>query len=118
MDQHLLVLLAVKIAILRVIGEVVFIGAHLLVEVLCSDVVAQGVCVSEQQLSPVSILLLDYIVVELIHPVFAQVQDAHASIDGLVEHQRFLLLLDCGQVISEEAMRECLCCVDTAISVR
>eukprot|EP01044_Picomonas_judraskeda_P012209 COSAG03_NODE_1731_length_3593_cov_87.784488_6_plen_134_part_00 len=36
------------------------------------------------------------------HPVFAQVQDAHASIDGLIEHQRFLLLLDCGQVIAED----------------
>ena len=101
LTENLLVRVVVELTGRIKIGHIVqlFRGAHVFVEVICPDVIAQRVGVREQELGLVLIRLLYHIVMELIHVQLTQVEDAHPCVDGLVQEQILLLLLDGRQVL-------------------
>ena len=58
---------------------------HVLVEVFTLNIQQQGVCVRVYELSFVSILNLQVVVVELVHQQLRQLENAHSHVDGSVK---------------------------------
>jgi hypothetical protein len=75
--DHLLVFYAVTRVVLRLVGEIVFLGmlAHVFVHVLGINLVKQTVNVDVQQLGLLTVDALEVVVPEVIHPVFCEVED-------------------------------------------
>ena len=50
--------------------------------------------VCEEKVNTIFIPLLDVVIVEVIHLSLADIEDAHSTIDRLIEHQLSLLYVD------------------------
>ena len=74
---------------------------HVLVDVLRLDLEEEAVCVGIEQITPVPVLGLHLVVVEVIHQMLKEVEDAHSHIYGMVEHQAALIHVDACQIIIE-----------------
>ena len=77
------------------------IGLHVFVDVFRAYVVAQAVCVGEQEVGMV-VLGADVLVVKIVHQRLAEVEDAHAHVDRFVELQVGYLQLHACQVFIED----------------
>ena len=88
LPQNLLVGCAVQRVALRVVRGVVevCVRSHIPVHVLRLDLEEQAVCVGVQQLAAVSIRPLELVVVEVLHEVLREAQDAHPHVHRAVEH--------------------------------
>ena len=73
---------------------------HVFVDVLGGNVVAQAVCVSEEQFC-LWVLLLDVVVVEFVHEGFAESQNRKPNLYGFVEHEICLQELYSYQTLVE-----------------
>ena len=74
---------------------------HVLVDVLRLDLEEEAVCVGIEQITPVPVLGLHLVVVEVIHQMLREVEDAHSHIHRMVEHQAALMHVDACQIIVE-----------------
>ena len=77
------------------------IGLHVFVDVFRAYVVAQTVCVGEQEVGMV-VLGADVLIVKIVHQRLAEVEDAHAHVDRFVELQVGYLQLHACQVFIED----------------
>ena len=84
----------------RRVIEALMLG-HVLVDVLRLDLEEEAVCIGIEQITPISVLALHLVVVEVIHQMLLEVQDTHSHIDGPVEHQAVLMHVDARQVVVE-----------------
>ena len=104
LPQHFFVGVAVQWVIRRVIRGVVelWIFGHVFVDVLRMDLEEETVGVGVEELTPDPVLLSELVVIEVVHPMFRDIQNAHPYIHWAIELQTALVDLDSRQVIIEQ----------------
>ena len=104
LPQHLLVCSAVQRMLAWVVRRVIELSAlgHIPVDVLTLDLEEEAVGVGVEELSPLSVLALHLVVVEVIHEGLRQIEDAHAHVYGAIEDQTTLVDLNGGEVVAED----------------
>ena len=74
---------------------------HVLIYILSLNFEKQAVSVSVEKLTALSILTLHLVIIEVIHELFGEVEDAHPHINGTIENQTALVHMKCCKVIIE-----------------
>src|SRR6218665_207369 len=93
--------------IVRGIKEVQ-IALHIQIHVVCTNIVAQTVCVCEKESGSLTVFLDNVVIVEFIHVEFGDIQYAIPTVDRLVETHVCLGQIDNGNLIIDYLERfEC-----------
>ena len=87
--------------VLRVVGCVTegFILGHVIVHILGLDLKEKAVSVEE--LTALSVLRFELVIIEVVHQVLGEIQNAHAHIYRAIEYQIALVDLDSCQIVVE-----------------
>ena len=90
--------------VLGVIGCVIegLVLGHVLVHVFGLDLKEKAVCVRVEELTAPSVLRFELVIIEVIHQVLGEIQNAHAHIHRAIEYQVALVDLDSCQIIVED----------------
>ena len=105
--QHILRLLARRTrpsTFLGVVGCVIegLVLGHVLVHILGLDLKEKAVSVRVEELAVLSVLRFELVVIEGVHQVVGEIQNAHSHIHRAIEYQFALVDLDSCQIIVED----------------
>ena len=75
---------------------------HLLVHILGLDLKEKAVSVRVEELAALSVLRFELVIIEVVHQVLGEIQDAHAHIHRAIEYQVALVDLDSCQIVAED----------------
>ena len=90
--------------VLGVVGCVIegLVLGHVLVHILGLDLKEKAVSVRIVELAALSVLRFELVVIEVVHQVLEEIQNAHAHIHWAIEYQVALVDLDSCQIIVED----------------
>ena len=90
--------------VLEVVGCVTegLVLGHVLVHVLGLDLKEKAVSVRVEELAALSVLRFELVVIEVVHQVLGEIQNAHAHMHRAIEYQVALVDLDSSQIIVED----------------
>ena len=75
---------------------------HVLVHILGLDLKEKAVSVRVEELAALSVLCFELVIIEVVHQVLGETQNAHAHIHRAIEYQVVLVDLDSCQTIVED----------------
>ena len=75
---------------------------HVLVHILGLDLKEEAASVRVEELAALSVLRFELVVIEVVHQVLGEIQNAHAHIHRAIEYQIALVDLDSCQIIVED----------------
>ena len=76
--------------------------SHVLVHILGLELKEKAVSVRVEELAALSLLRFELLVIEVVHQVLGEIQNAHAHIHRAIEYQVVLEDLDSCQIIVED----------------
>ena len=90
--------------VLGVVGCVIegLVLGHVLVHILGLDLKEKAVSVRVEELGALSVLRFELVVIEVVHQVLGEIQNAHAHTHRTIEYQAALVDLDSCQIIVED----------------
>ena len=90
--------------VLGVVGCVIegLVLGHVLVHILGLDLKEKAVSVRVEELAALSVLRFELVIIEVVHQVLGEIQNAHAHIHRAIEYKVALVDLDSCQIIVED----------------
>ena len=90
--------------VLGVVGCVIegLVLGHVLLHILGLDLKEKAVSARAEKLAALSVVRFELVVIEIVHQVLGEIQNAHAHIRLAIENQVALLDLDSCQIIAED----------------
>ena len=90
--------------VLGVVGYVIegLVLGHVLVHILGLDLKEKAVNVRVEELAALSVLRFELVIIEVVHQVLGEIQNANAHIHRATEYQVALVNLDSCQIIVED----------------
>ena len=90
--------------VLGVVGCVIegLVLVHILVHILGLDLKEKAVSVRVEELATLSVLRFELVVIEVVHQVLGEIQNAHAHIHRAIEYQVALVDLDSCRIIVKD----------------
>ena len=90
--------------VLEVVGCIIegLVLGHVLVYVLGLNLKEKAVSVRVEELATLSVLRFELVIIEVVHQVLGEIQNAHAHIHRAIEYQVALVDLDSCQIVVED----------------
>ena len=116
LSQNLLFGRTVERVVLGIVRRVIgtWMLCYVLVHILCLDLKGKAVSVRVEELAALSVLRFELVVIEVVHQVLGEIQNAHAHIHRAIRHQVALVDLDSCQVVIEDIGPSKCCAGDEA----